>query len=244
MPLIKSATYTSVRAALEGCIQDIIDICGYPNFENSDIPNFLHRLINEQILDTELQNYIGLQDHASYKLLMSFWHYDAVAQEALENTYGKSDQITTQVCVLQNILDEINGLEATTQDIDVNHLPKLKGEQRLSELKRMEAVETNPLLKQKLRLESVLQQNELPIQVRFQQFKTVYEQTYKAAFFKNPWSTMKGKLERNEFTTLEEIRAYAQQHPKTRSAKILSRLEATWTQQDQQNKGQDNAPTF
>lgn len=293
MPLISQNIYTSVRSALDGCADDMMGSCfGITDKTDPELPYAFHELLNtsnEIVKGDKTEQQIIFKKHPNvpmYQNLMHYWTHDPKAQQLIKNSHNIhdiTDKLSVQICVLESILDDIAEVELNAQDLNVNSLHHLQGEQRLDELLKMAFSEENPLKKQKLHLEIIRQQVDLkhiqpndintqidlvsrqaqqeiqarreekvrqiqkerqetksgsaePDNARFQDFKDTYKKTYKAAFFKNPWSTMKGKLERNEFTTLAEIRAYAQQHPKTRSAKILTQLEAAWTQQDQQQE--------
>ncbi|PJE08277.1 hypothetical protein [Legionella sp.] len=56
----------------------------------------------------------------------------------------------------------------------------------------------------------------------FKLFKKAYFKQYNSEFFKNPWSTMKLALESGEkYTTMEQVRQYAQEHQSSRTYKVL-----------------------
>jgi|GEM_PF-2171735 len=56
---------------------------------------------------------------------------------------------------------------------------------------------------------------------RFEQFKLAYYQQYSNTLFKNPWSTMKQKLERGEISSIEEVEEYVVKQPNSRTAHLL-----------------------
>lgn len=308
MPLINRNIYTSVRSALDGCAYDISEPCchGIKDIKDPNLSNEFYQLLNTPY-KTETTNVVKgdktekhiifqkYQDVRMFQNLMHYWTHDTEAQNLLEMSHGKTDKLSVQICVLQSILDDIAGVESYDPNVEVNSVPDLTGTDRLDVLLDMVCNEQNPLKKQKLQLEIILQQvdlgniksaeinahvtdinhraqkevkarreeqarqaqkkqhnvyakryeDEKPQResaarleahnnYRFQEFKTIYKDTYKAAFFKNPWSTMKVKLDRGEFTTLAQILDYADKHPKTRSAKILNQLRLNWVQEDQQ----------
>ena len=52
-------------------------------------------------------------------------------------------------------------------------------------------------------------------------FKDAYRKDYQYSFFKNPFSTMKTKLDDNTLT-MKDVRDYVKAHPKSRSARVYS----------------------
>jgi len=58
----------------------------------------------------------------------------------------------------------------------------------------------------------------------FKSFKTQYYKDYRSKWWSAPWSTMKKLLEKNTITTMAEVRAYAHEHPTTRTARIIKNL--------------------
>jgi hypothetical protein len=65
-----------------------------------------------------------------------------------------------------------------------------------------------------------------PADPAFALFQELYFNYYKGEFFTNPYSTMRQKLRDNEISTLAEVRAYALEHPGTRTVKVLKIFDA------------------
>lgn len=57
----------------------------------------------------------------------------------------------------------------------------------------------------------------------FDKFKATYCETYAHAFFKSPFG-MATKLKRGAITTMEEVKAYAAEHPTSRTAQVLTNM--------------------
>lgn len=63
-------------------------------------------------------------------------------------------------------------------------------------------------------------QPELTVEV----FKKEYQKQYQSEFFKNPFSTMKKRLAEAKEITMKEIENYANEHPTSRTARVLKQL--------------------
>ncbi len=71
-------------------------------------------------------------------------------------------------------------------------------------------------------------------------FKQAYYKQYKSEFFKNPFSKMLHKIPKldrmDKDAAMQEVIKYAEQHPKSRTAKILTKYAVCFNQLQEQNK--------
>ena len=58
----------------------------------------------------------------------------------------------------------------------------------------------------------------------FNAFKIAYYKDFRSKWWSNPWSTMKMLIEKGTITTMDEVRAYAHEHPSRRTARIIKNL--------------------
>lgn len=98
-------------------------------------------------------------------------------------------------------------------------IQSLKIQEQAKEIKRLQ----EQLKEEQLKREMLEKK-----QVQFEQFKQNYQQSYnKANFFKQKSASMKEKLSSNEISSIDEVQKYANDHPDSRTAKIIASNHAT-----------------